>query len=61
VIEGLTAKANDLSEVFKKLQSGCGSGGCVKPEEDLMELQGDHREKVKQLLAGIGFRIKERR
>jgi translation initiation factor 1 (eIF-1/SUI1) len=33
----------------------------VKPEEDLMELQGDHREKVKQLLAGIGFRIKERR
>lgn len=61
VIEGLTAKANDLPEVFKKLQSGCGSGGCVKPGEDLMELQGDHREKVKLLLSGLGFRVKERR
>ena len=61
VIEGLTAKANDLPAVFKKIQSGCGSGGCVKPDEDLIEVQGDHREKVKQLLTGLGFRVKEKR
>jgi len=24
-------------------------------------LQGDHREKVKLLLSGLGFRVKERR
>lgn len=58
VVEGLTAKANDLAELLTKLQAGCGSGGTVKPKEDLIEIQGDHSEKVGRSLRDIGFKTK---
>lgn len=58
VVEGLTAKANDLSELLGTLQAVCGTGGTVKAKEDLIELQGDHRDNVAAELARIGFRVK---
>lgn len=58
VVEGLTAKANDLAELLTKLQAGCGSGGTVKPKQDLIEIQGDHSEKVSSTLREIGFKTK---
>ena len=58
VVEGLTAKANDLPELLGKLQSVCGTGGTVKTKEDLIELQGDHRSNVVATLREIGFKVK---
>lgn len=55
VVEGLTAKANDLPALLKQLQAACGTGGTVKAKEDVIELQGDHAETVRQTLAQIGY------
>ncbi|MDV6029608.1 MAG: translation initiation factor [Phycisphaera sp. RhM] len=61
VVEGLTAKANDLADVLTRLQAACGSGGTAKPKEDLIEIQGDHADTVRKTLAGIGFKVKPTR
>jgi len=58
VIEGLTARANDLPELLTKLQAACGTGGTVKAKEDVIELQGDHSGQVRATLAEIGFKTK---
>ncbi|MBV9705854.1 MAG: stress response translation initiation inhibitor YciH, partial [Chloroflexi bacterium] len=49
VPEGLT----DLSQQLKKL---CGSGGTVK--EGVIELQGDHCDKVQAKLMELGYKVK---
>ena len=56
VIEGLTAKANDLKAVLAKLQASCGTGGTVKG--DTVELQGDHAQQISATLREIGYRVK---
>ncbi len=58
VVEGLTARANDLPDLLGKLQAVCGTGGTVKAKDDLIELQGDHRDKVAAELSGLGFKVK---
>ncbi|MCC9609437.1 translation initiation factor [Blastopirellula sp. JC732] len=58
VITGLTDVANDLPALLKRLQADCGSGGTVKPKEDLLEIQGDHAARVRQTLTSIGYRVK---
>jgi translation initiation factor 1 len=39
-----------------KLKTQCGSGGAFKG--DSIEVQGDHREKVKTILEKMGFKVK---
>ena len=46
-------KEVDLKETAKKLKSELACGGTVK--NNTIELQGDHRKKVKQALVKIGF------
>ncbi len=45
-----------LKKVCKLLKSHCASGGAVK--ENNIEIQGDHREKIKELLEKQGFKAK---
>lgn len=59
VIEGLTHQGTDLNLLFKKLQAACGSGGTVKSEENLLEIQGDHVNRVQQLLGDLGYKVKK--
>ena len=56
VVEGLTAKANDLKAVLAKLQTACGTGGTCKG--DTVELQGDHAGQVRTSLREIGYHVK---
>lgn len=58
VISGLTSEANDLPDLLQKLQSACGVGGTVKAKENLVELQGDHRDKVAAQLKALGYRVR---
>lgn len=48
LIKGLTLPAPELKKLAKKLKQLCGTGGAVK--EGVIEIQGDHREKLKHAL-----------
>jgi translation initiation factor 1 len=45
-----------FKDLEKKLKSHCGTGGAYK--NNLIEIQGDHREKIKCFLEKIGFKVK---
>lgn len=53
IIEGLDNGSEDLHKLAKKLKSACASGGTVK--NNVIILQGDHRQKVKEILMSIGW------
>lgn len=53
IIQGIDAKDIDIKELAKKLKSELACGGTVK--ENIIELQGDHRRKVKGVLINSGF------
>lgn len=53
VVEGIDGKDIDLKELVKKLKIACACGGTLK--EQRIELQGDHREKVRDMLMSAGF------
>ncbi len=53
IIEGIDLKTIDVNKLVKKLKSTLACGGTVK--NNRIELQGDHRDKVKKLLVEAGF------
>ncbi|MEA3329395.1 MAG: stress response translation initiation inhibitor YciH [Nanoarchaeota archaeon] len=46
-------KSLDLKKIAKQLKAELGCGGTVK--DDDIELQGNHRKKIKSLLVELGF------
>ncbi|MCP4415092.1 MAG: translation initiation factor [Chloroflexi bacterium] len=57
VMRGFQLAAKDLDRLGKTLKKGCGSGGTVK-QEGIVEIQGDHRERIAALLQKQGFKTK---
>ncbi len=55
VIRGLPAAGNDLPALLSQLKSQCGAGGTLGG--DHLEIQGDHIDRLRLLLAEIGYRI----
>jgi len=55
-ISGLGIDAKALKELAKKLKKTCGTGGSVVGE--VIEVQGDKREQIKQVLETSGFKVK---
>ncbi len=53
IIEGIVGKEINLKDVTKRLKNKLACGGTVKG--DTIELQGDHRAKVKLSLIDMGF------
>jgi translation initiation factor 1 len=53
VVEGIDTKQIDLKDVAKKLKNVLACGGTAK--EGKVELQGDHKQKVKEELIKLGF------
>jgi translation initiation factor 1 len=56
VIAGFQAKPETLADLLKKLKTQCGSGGTVK--DDTLEIQGDHAQKLVQILVQLGYKAK---
>lgn len=52
MISGLQDRS-DVEEITTQLKSRIGTGGSFK--DGRIQLQGDHREAAKSLLAGMGF------
>lgn len=56
VLHGITAEPAELKKIAKSLKQLCGSGGAIKG--GLIEIQGDHREKIKVWLEQKGYTVK---
>ena len=56
VVRGLPLDDAALATLGKQLRSACGSGGTVK--DGVLEIQGDHRDRVLALLLADGHKAK---
>ena len=56
VVKGVLVDAAGLAEMGKKLKNACGSGGTVK--DGVIEVQGDHCDRVVELLKAQGHTVK---
>ncbi len=52
-IEGIDQKEIDIKDLARKLKEQLACGGTAK--EGKVELQGDHKNKVKNILVNMGF------
>ena len=53
IVDGINPHELDIDGLITKLKKKCASGGTIK--EGRIELQGDHRSKVKETLEEMGF------
>ena len=53
VISGIDNREINLKDLTKKLKSRLACGGTVK--KNIIELQGEHAQKTKQVLIELGF------
>jgi len=58
LVEGFIGNSEDLKELGKYLKSKCGVGGTSK--NNVINIQGNHREKVMNLLSDMGYRVKRK-
>jgi translation initiation factor 1 len=56
VVRGLPLGVEALDKLGKQLKAACGSGGTVK--DGMVEVQGDHCDKVMALLQAQGYKVK---
>ena len=56
VITGFQSNSETLQALLKKLKSQCGCGGTVKDNE--IEIQGEHKQKILEILKGMGYKAK---
>ena len=56
VVDGLPNNADFLKELIQELKRACGTGGAAG--DGLVELQGDLRDRVRELLTKKGYVVK---
>lgn len=57
LVKGFVGSEEDLSELARMLKSRCGVGGSAKDGEII--IQGDHRDRVVELLIAAGYKCKK--
>jgi translation initiation factor 1 len=56
LVKNFVLSEEDLRKLAKKLKQLCGSGGTVK--DSIIEIQGEHREKISEKLKKMGYKVK---
>jgi translation initiation factor 1 len=56
LLKNLTLSEEDMKQLAKRLKQLCGSGGTVK--DNIIEIQGEHREKIAEELRKMGYKVK---
>lgn len=56
LITGVPLPSDELKKLAKELKQKCGTGGTLK--DGVIEIQGDHREKLIELLQAKGWTVK---
>jgi translation initiation factor 1 len=56
LLKGLALSEADMTALCKTLKQACGSGGTVK--EGVIEIQGERRERIAELLRQLGYKVK---
>lgn len=56
VVKNLILTEEDMKSLAKKLKQECGTGGTVK--EGMIEIQGDHRQRMAEVLMKLGYKVK---
>jgi translation initiation factor 1 len=56
VVKGVLLDNAALTDLGKQLKAACGTGGTVK--DGVIEVQGDHCERVMQVLKAKGYSVK---
>ena len=54
-VEGIDEKEIDTKNIIKNLKSSLACGGTIK--DGVIELQGDHKQKVRKILVEMGFAL----
>ncbi len=57
LVEGVMSPAVGKEALLKHLKNALGTGGTLK--EGVLEIQGDHREKIVEILLGLGYKAKK--
>ncbi len=57
LVRGFVGRDDDLQALARMLKTRCGVGGAAKEGEII--IQGDHRDRVVELLVGSGYRCKK--
>ncbi len=58
IVEGIDAADIDMDDLARKLKTRCAAGGTHK--QGKIELQGDHKRKVREVLEELGFSVDSR-
>ena len=58
VIDGIDENDIDINDLAKQLKNKCAAGGTSK--DGRIELQGDHKKRVKAVLEDMGFKTEVR-
>ncbi|MFT5730667.1 MAG: translation initiation factor 1 [Desulforhopalus sp.] len=56
LVTGVPLDDKDLKNLAKQLKQKCGTGGTIK--SGIVEIQGDHRDLLKQELLKLGYTVK---
>jgi translation initiation factor 1 len=56
LVKNLVLRDEEMKLLAKKLKQECGTGGTVK--DGVIEIQGEHRERIAALLSKLGYKVK---
>ena len=56
VVTGLPLADDELAKLATRLKKRCGSGGTLR--DGVIEIQGDHRDRLVAELDGLGYQVK---
>jgi translation initiation factor 1 len=56
LVKNLELSAEEMKSLAKRLKQECGTGGTVK--DGVIEIQGEHRERIAGVLIELGYRVK---